>query len=196
MILPIVAYGDPVLKKVAKPIEKDFPDLDKFIDNMWETMYGAHGVGLAAPQVGKSLRMFVVDASPFASDDDLTEEEQETLKTFKKLFINPTIIEESGKEWSFNEGCLSIPDVREDVTRKSIVTINYFDENFKEFTETYSGLAARVIQHEYDHIEGILFTDKLSSLKKRMLKGKLTGIAKGKVNADYRMRFPLLKRSR
>lgn len=196
MILPIVAYGDPVLKKVAKPISKDFPGLNEFIENMWETMYNAHGVGLAAPQVGRSIRLFVVDASPFAQDEDLSVEEQEELKDFKKLFVNPTIVEETGEEWSFNEGCLSIPNVREDVTRKETIKINYFDADFNEYTETFSGLAARVIQHEYDHIEGVLFTDKLSSLKKRILKGKLSNIAKGKVNADYRMRFPLLKRSR
>lgn len=196
MILPIVAYGDPVLKKVAKPISKDFPNLNEFIENMWETMYNAHGVGLAAPQVGRSIRLFVVDASPFAQDEDLSVEEQEELKDFKKLFVNPTIVEETGEEWSFNEGCLSIPNVREDVTRKETIKINYFDADFNEYTETFSGLAARVIQHEYDHIEGVLFTDKLSSLKKRILKGKLSNIAKGKVNADYRMRFPLLKRSR
>ena len=196
MVLPIVAFGDPVLKKMAKPILKDHPNLNEFIDNMWETMYNAHGVGLAAPQVGRSIRMFMVDTSPFAEDKGLTEEESKELKDFKKLFINPTILEETGEEWSFNEGCLSIPDVREDVYRKETIKINYFDADFKEYTEEYSGLIARVIQHEYDHIEGVLFTDKLSSLKKRMLKGKLTNISKGKINADYRMRFPLMKKAR
>ena len=196
MILPVVAYGDPVLKKVGKSIDKDYPKLTEFIENMWETMYNAHGVGLAAPQVGRAVRMFMVDTSPFASDEDLSKDEQEQLSGFKKLFVNPTILEETGEEWAFNEGCLSIPEVREDVFRKETIKINYFDEDFKEYTETYSGLIARVIQHEYDHIEGILFTDKLSSLKKRLLKGKLTNIAKGKVFSDYRMRFPLIKKGR
>ena len=196
MILPIVAYGDPVLKKIAKEITSEYPDFEKFMSNMWETMYNAQGVGLAAPQVGRSVRVFVVDASPFAKDEDQSAEQQESLKNFKKAFINPVIIEETGEEWVFNEGCLSIPDVREDVYRKENVTIKYFDENFIEHTETYNGLIARVIQHEYDHIEGILFTDKLSSLKKRIIKGKLTNISKGKVNADYRMRFPLVKKGR
>ncbi len=196
MILPVVAYGDPVLKKIAKEITSEYPEFEKFMSNMWETMYNAQGVGLAAPQVGRSIRVFVVDASPFAKDEDLSSEQQEKLKNFKKAFINPVIIEETGEEWVFNEGCLSIPDVREDVYRKENVTIKYFDENFVEHTETYNGLIARVIQHEYDHIEGILFTDKLSSLKKRIIKGKLTNISKGKVNADYRMRFPLVKKGR
>ena len=196
MILPVVAYGDPVLKKVGKSIDKDYPKLSEFIENMWETMYNAHGVGLAAPQVGRAVRVFMVDTSPFASDEDLSKEEQEQLSGFKKLFINPTILEETGEEWAFNEGCLSIPEVREDVFRKETIKIKYFDADFKEYTETYSGLVARVIQHEYDHIEGILFTDKLSSLKKRLLKGKLTNIAKGKVFSDYRMRFPLIKKGR
>lgn len=196
MILPIVAYGDPVLKKVGKKIDKDYPELDKLIENMWETMYNAHGVGLAAPQIGRAIRLFLVDATPFADDDDLTEAEAAQLNGFKKTFINPTILEETGEEWVFNEGCLSIPDVREDVWRHETIKIHYFDENFNEFTETFDGLAARVIQHEYDHIEGILFTDKLSGLKKRMLKGKLTNISKGKANADYRMRFPAMKKGR
>ncbi len=196
MVLPIVAYGDPVLKKVGKKIDKDYPELDKLLENMWETMYNAHGVGLAAPQIGRAIRLFLVDATPFADDDDLTEAEAAQLNGFKKTFINPTILEETGEEWVFNEGCLSIPDVREDVWRHETIKIHYFDENFNEFTETFDGLAARVIQHEYDHIEGILFTDKLSGLKKRMLKGKLTNISKGKANADYRMRFPAMKKGR
>jgi len=196
MILPVVAYGDPVLKKVGKPIDADYPKLTEFIADMWETMYNAHGVGLAAPQVGRAIRMFMVDTSPFSNDEDLSAEEQEQLKSFKKLFINPTILEETGEERAFNEGCLSIPDVREDVFRKETIKIQYYDENFKEYVETYSGLVARVIQHEYDHIEGVLFTDKLSSLKKRLLKGKLMNIAKGKVFSDYRMRFPLIKKGR
>ncbi|MGY3793709.1 peptide deformylase [uncultured Aquimarina sp.] len=196
MILPIVAYGDPVLKKKAKEINKDYPKLSELLENMFETMYNAHGVGLAAPQIGLPIRLFLVDAEPFADDDELSEEEKEVLTGFRKVFINATIVEETGEEWGFTEGCLSIPDVREDVFRKETIKINYFDENFVEHTETYSGLAARVIQHEYDHIEGILFTDKLSSLKKRLIKGKLTNISKGKINADYRMKFPLAKKGR
>jgi len=196
MILPVVAYGDPVLKKKAKEITSEYPEFEKFMSDMWETMYNAHGVGLAAPQVGRSIRIFIVDASPFAKDEDQSPEQQEVLKSFKKAFINPVIIEETGEEWAFNEGCLSIPDVREDVYRRENVTIKYLDEDFNEHTETYNGLAARVIQHEYDHIEGVLFTDKLSSLKKRIIKGKLNNISKGKINAEYRMRFPLAKKGR
>ncbi|WP_370225764.1 peptide deformylase [Mesoflavibacter sp.] len=196
MILPIVAYGDPVLKKQAKEITKDYPNLDTLIDNMFETMYGAYGVGLAAPQIGLSIRVFIVDASPFAEDDDLSKEEQEQLKAFKRVFINPTILEETGDEWAFNEGCLSIPDVREDVFRQPNIKIQYQDQDFNTHTEELSGLAARVFQHEYDHIEGVLFTDKLSALKKRLIKGKLTNISKGKINVDYRMKFPLMKKKR
>ncbi len=196
MILPIVAYGDPVLKKKAKAIDKEYPKLEALLENMFETMYAAHGVGLAAPQIGLPIRIFLVDAEPFSEDEELPDEERKQLKDFKKVFINATIIEETGEEWAFTEGCLSIPDIREDVFRNETITINYFDENFVEHTETYGGLAARVIQHEYDHIEGILFTDKLSSLKKRLIKGKLTNISKGKVNADYRMRFPQAKKAR
>lgn len=196
MLLPIVAYGDPVLKRKGKTIPTDYPKLDQLIDNMWETMYNAHGVGLAAPQVGLSLRLFVVDASPFAEDDDLITQEDTDLKDFKHVFINPTILEENGDEWDFNEGCLSIPDVREDVFRKPNIKIHYFDQDFKEHTMELSGLAARVVQHEYDHIEGILFTDKLSNLKRRLIKGKLSNISKGKIKIDYRMRFPQLKKQR
>ncbi|MDY0779632.1 peptide deformylase [Tenacibaculum sp. IB213877] len=194
MILPIVAYGDPVLRKVGKEINADYPELDKLIADMKETMYNASGVGLAAPQIGKDIRLFVIDASPFAKDEDLEEEEKEVLKDFNKVFINAKIVEEEGEEWVFNEGCLSIPDVREDVYRKEQITIEYQDENFKKHTETLNGLAARVFQHEYDHIEGILFTDKLSSLKKRLIKKKLENISKGKIRAEYRMRFPKLKK--
>ncbi len=190
MILPIVAYGDPVLKKRASEISKDTPKLEETISNMYESMYGAHGVGLAAPQVGLSIRLFMVDTSPFAEDEEYSDEEQEKLKSFKRTFINAKIIEETGEEWAFNEGCLSIPNVREDVLRQPIIKVEYQDENFKSHTETFDGLIARVIQHEYDHIEGVLFTDKVSSLKKRLLKGKLTNISKGKTNVDYRMRFP------
>ncbi|CAL2105444.1 Peptide deformylase [Tenacibaculum sp. 190524A02b] len=194
MILPIVAYGDPVLRKVGKDIDADYPELDKLISDMRETMYNAQGVGLAAPQIGRAIRLFLVDASPFSEDEDLSKEERTVLKDFNRVFINPVIVKEEGDEWAFNEGCLSIPDVREDVFRQETITIEYQDENFKSHTETLSGLAARVFQHEYDHIEGILFTDKLSSLKKRLIKKKLENISKGKVNPGYRMRFPNAKK--
>ncbi|WP_124981104.1 peptide deformylase [Nonlabens xiamenensis] len=193
MIYPVVAYGDPVLRKKAKDIEKDYPNLQETLDNMWETMYNASGVGLAAPQVGLPIRLFLVDTTPFSDDPELSPEESKELDGFKKVFINAQILEEKGEEWAFNEGCLSIPNVREDVFRPEEVTIKYLDADFKEHTETYTGLAARVIQHEYDHIEGILFTDKLSGLKKRLIKGKLANISKGKTQVDYRMRFPNVK---
>ena len=196
MILPIVAYGDPVLKKRASEISKDTPKLEETISNMYESMYGAQGVGLAAPQVGLSIRLFLVDTSPFADDDEYSVEEQEKLKRFKRTFINAKIIEETGEEWAFNEGCLSIPNVREEVLRQPVIKVEYQDENFKSHTETFDGLIARVIQHEYDHIEGVLFTDKVSSLKKRLLKGKLVNISKGKTNVDYRMRFPNISKKR
>jgi peptide deformylase len=196
MILPIVAYGDPVLRKVADAIDAAYPDLEKLITNMKETMYNASGVGLAAPQIGKAIRLFLIDASPFSEDDDLSEEERTLLKSFNRVFINPKILEEEGEEWIFNEGCLSIPDVREDVSRQPKITIEYQDENFTLHTETLEGLAARVFQHEYDHIEGILFTDKLSTLKKRIIKKKLENISKGKISADYRMRFPNAKKGK
>ena len=160
---------------------------------MWETMYNANGVGLAAPQIGESLRLFVIDASPFAQDEDLAPEEVEFLKDFKRVFINPKMIAETGEEWSFPEGCLSIPNIREDVSRKEEINIHFLDEQFKEQTLTLDGLAARIVQHEYDHIEGILFTDKLSPLKKRLLKGKLKNISKGNINSDYKMRFSAKK---
>ena len=196
MILPVVAYGDPVLKKKAKEIPQDYPKLNELIENMFETMYAAYGVGIAAPQIGLPIRLFVIDAAPFAEDEDLSAEDQAQLKSLKKAFINPTIVEEVGDEWAFNEGCLSIPDVREDVFRKQEITIEYYDQDFNKHTETYDGLAARVIQHEYDHIEGILFTDKLSALKKRLIKSKLQKISKGDIRIDYRMRFPNAKKAR
>lgn len=196
MILPIVAYGDPVLRKVAVEIDADYPNLEKLISNMKETMYNASGVGLAAPQIGKAIRLFLIDASPFAEDEDLPEKDREVLKTFNRVFINAQITEEEGEEWVFNEGCLSIPDVREDVFRQPKITIEYQDEDFKKHTETLDGLAARVFQHEYDHIEGILFTDKLSTLKKRLIKKRLENISKGKITADYRMRFPNIKKGK
>ncbi len=196
MVLPILAYGDPVLRKVGKDIAPDYPELKTLLENMWETMYKANGVGLAAPQVGLPIRLFLVDTSPFAEDEELSAEEQEALRGFKKVFINAYMEEETGNNWAFNEGCLSIPDIREDVARKDTITISYLDENFKPHKEEYTGLLARVIQHEYDHIEGILFTDKLSSLKKRLLKGRLNNISKGKIDVDYKMRFPALKKGR
>ncbi|WP_298536615.1 peptide deformylase [uncultured Algibacter sp.] len=196
MILPIVAYGDPLLKKKAKDISKDYPKFDVLLENMFETMYNAYGVGLAAPQIGLPIRLFLVDTSPFSEDEDLSKEEQDALSGFKRVFINAKIVEEEGDEWAFNEGCLSIPDVREDVFRKPKITIEYLDENFESHKEVFDGLIARVIQHEYDHIEGVLFTDKLSSLKKRLIKGRLTNISKGKISVDYRMRFPDQKKRR
>lgn len=196
MILPIVAYGDPVLRKKGKEIDKDYPNLEALLENMYETMYGAYGVGLAAPQIGLPIRIFLVDASPFAEDEALSVEEQEQLKDFKRTFINAKILEEEGDEWAFNEGCLSIPNVREDVFRKPKIKIEYQDEQFNTHVEEFDGLIARIIQHEYDHIEGILFTDKISNFKKRLIKGKLTNISKGKINIDYRMRFPDAKKKR
>lgn len=194
MIYPIVAYGDPVLKKMAEEIDEDFENLDQFIQDMYETMEAAQGVGLAAPQVGKSIRLFVVDGTPFYEDEDLEDDEREVLKTFRKVFINPIILEEKGEEWEFEEGCLSIPGIREDVSRHDELTIEYYDENWELKEEVYSGIPARIIQHEYDHVEGILFTDKLGALKKRMLKKRLTNISKGIVDVNYRMKFPALKK--
>lgn len=196
MILPIVAYGDPILRKKASDIPEDHPNLKALVENMYETMYKASGVGLAGPQVGLPLRIFVIDATPFADDEDLSTEEQEQLNGLKKVFINAKMVSEEGEEWAFNEGCLSIPDIREDVNRKPKIKISYVDENFKQHNQSFDGLAARIIQHEYDHIEGILFTDKLSSLKKRLLKSRLEKISKGKVNIDYKMRFPNVKKGR
>ncbi len=190
MILPIIAYGDPVLRKVGEEITKDYPQLKELIVNMKETMKNARGVGLAAPQIGKAIRLFIVDTSPFSDNEDLDKDEQLFLKTYKKVFINAEIISEDGDEWAFNEGCLSIPNINEDIFRNEELVIEYVDENFKKQKENLSGLAARVIQHEYDHIEGILFTDKISSLKKRLLKKKLDNISKGKIDVDYRMKFP------
>ncbi len=183
MVLPIVAYGDPVLKKVAEEIDSDYPGLKQLIADMFETMYASKGVGLAAPQVNKSIRLFIIDASPF-------EDEHPELKDWKKVFINPRILEEDGKKWEFNEGCLSIPGIREDVERKPELILEYEDENFELHEEKFDGIIARVIQHEYDHLEGILFTDRLSPLKKRLLKGKLNDISKGIVDVNYKMRFP------
>lgn len=197
MILPIIAYGDPVLRKVGVEITKDYPGLDQLIKDMFETMRASAGVGIAAPQVGKAIRLFIVDTTPFVNgernedeEDEFTPEEREELGNLSKAFINPTITIEEGEIWAFNEGCLSIPKIREDVYRKPKIHIEYYDENFKFIKETYEGIAARVIQHEYDHIEGKLFTDRISPLRRRLLKGKLADISKGKVSVTYKMRFP------
>ena len=185
MILPIVAYGFSELRERSSPITKDYPDLKTLIENMYETMYGANGIGLAAPQIGKGIRLFIVDGTPIDDEPDMED--------FRMTFINPEIIKEEGELWDYNEGCLSIPTVREDVKRKSKITIRYQDENFKSHEQQFEGIKARIIQHEYDHIEGVLFTDYLGPLKKRMLKRKLTNISKGNVQVDYRMKFPLKK---
>ena len=189
MILPIYGYGEPVLRKVGEDITPEYPNLKETIANMYDTMYHAHGVGLAAPQVGLPIRLFIVDTEPFSDSDDVSKEEAALMKDFKKTFINAKIIKEEGDIWGFNEGCLSIPDVREDVYRKPIVTIEYCEEDFVMKTEVFDGLIARVIQHEYDHIEGILFTDKISSLKKRLIQKKLKNIMEGKTFQEYRMKF-------
>jgi peptide deformylase len=190
MIYPIVAYGDPVLRKVTVDIDRSV-DVKKLSEDMFETMYNAKGVGLAGPQVGLNLRIFVVDGRPFNEGEDMEERDKDpSLIDFKQVFINADILDEKGKEWAFEEGCLSIPDIREDIYRPTFVTINFFDENWVEHTKTYEGLAARIIQHEYDHIDGILFTDHLNPVKKRMLKNKLAKITKGIVDVDYKMKFP------
>lgn len=189
MIIPIYGYGEPVLRQVAAEISPDYPNLKEIITNMYETMYNAYGVGLAAPQVGMSIRLFVIDTEPFSDSADLSKEEQEQLKNFKRTFINAKMLKEDGEEWGFNEGCLSIPDVREDVYRNERITIEYCEEDFVMKTEVFDGLIARVIQHEYDHIEGVLFTDKISMLKKTLIKKKLQNIMDGKAFPDYRMKF-------
>ena len=191
MILPIVAYGDPILKKECEEIDENYPNLKQLISDMFETMYKAKGVGLAAPQIGKNIRLFIVDGSPFAEDE---EEEDNPLaqgiENFKKVFINPIIEEEVGKEWPFQEGCLSIPKIRENVSRKPDITVSYYDENWELKEESYSGYAARIFQHEYDHIEGVLFTDYLSPLKRKLIQKKLNNITNGEIEIDYKMRFP------
>lgn len=193
MILPIRAYGDPVLKKVAQDIEPGHPGLKQLIADMFETMYAANGVGLAAPQIGQSIRLFIVDASPFAEDEDGNPTEDAHLKDFKRVFINPYIVEEEGEEWPFEEGCLSIPNIREEVMRQPKIVLQYQDEKFKEHEEEFEGFAARVIQHEHDHLDGLLFTDHLSPLKRRLITGKLRDIARGKTEAKYKMRFHPVK---
>jgi len=188
MILPIVAYGDPVLRKAGIEIDKNYSDLQKLIADMFETMARAKGVGLAAHQVGKSIRLFVVDANPLTEDDEHPE-----LKGFRKIFINARILEEKGEEWSYNEGCLSIPKIREDVKRLPTIRMKYMDENFTPFEETFTGVAARIIQHEYDHIEGKLFVDRINTLRRTLLKSRLMDIAKGNIDIEYKMRFPIKK---
>ncbi|KAA0990373.1 peptide deformylase [Dyadobacter aurulentus] len=192
MIYPIVAYGDPILRKPTRFIEKDELDLKKLSEDMFETMRSANGVGLAAPQIGMNIRVFVVDATPFAEKDEDDDEDEAdlSLADFKKTFINPEILQESGEEWAFEEGCLSIPGIRGDVYRPSTLRIRYRDVEWNEYEEEYSGMAARIIQHEYDHLLGKLFVDYLPVLKKQFIKKKLTDISKGNVDADYRMRFP------
>jgi len=187
MIYPIVAYGDPVLKKVAAPIEEEEIAVKELVENMFQTMYKAEGVGLAAPQIGKSIRLFIVDTAQLM-------DKKNDFIGIKQAFINAEILEENGEEWKYEEGCLSIPNIREDVSRQPAIKIRYFDEEWQEHVDTFDGINARVIQHEYDHIEGILFTDKINPLKKRLLQRKLDKIAKGKVRVDYKMRFPLMKR--
>ncbi len=188
MVLPIIGYGSTVLKTKAKEIPVNYPELNKLISDLYETMYDASGVGLAAPQIGKSIRLFVIDTSPF-NNDDFEKNSGFEVKSLKKTFINPEIIEQFGDLSSFEEGCLSIPNIREHINRKSEIKIKYQDENFIDHQETFSGILARVIQHEYDHLEGTLFTDKISPFKKKLIKGKLNNIKIGKVSVDYKMKF-------
>lgn len=186
MVYPIVVYGDPILRKRATDIPRDFKELPALIQDMFDTMYGAHGIGLAAPQIGKSIRLFVVDGTTL-------EDEEEDMTGFKKVFINPEILDEAGESWAFEEGCLSIPNIRENVSRPETLKIRYYDENWTRIEEAYTGIKARIIQHEYDHLDGKLFIDYLTPLKKRMLKGKLTDISKGEVETEYRILAPLRK---
>jgi len=187
MILPIVAYGHPTLRKVAEEIEPGHPGLNELIENMFETMYSSEGVGLAAPQVNQTIRLFIVDASPYAQD-------KPELEGFKKIFINPQIIEETGEPWVFNEGCLSIPDIREDVSRPPRIRIRYYDRDFIFYDEVYEGIPARIIQHEYDHLEATLFVDRVSPLRKILLKRKLNDISSGNIDVKYKMIFPARKK--
>ncbi len=183
MILPIVGYGNPVLRKLAKPIDKDYQGLNELIENMFETMYNANGIGLAAPQIDLSIRLFVIDA------DGLKETYPET-EGFKKVFINPEVLEESGEKWTFQEGCLSLPELHEEVSRHSNVLVKYYDQDFNLHEETLTGAKARVFQHEYDHLEGKVFVDRISPLKKTLLKRRLNDIANGKVQTNYKMKRP------
>jgi peptide deformylase len=191
MILPIVAYGHPVLRKVANDITADYPQLEKLLADMWETMYASNGVGLAAPQVNRDIRLFVVDTlQMFDHMDEKERKEYSNDAGLKAVFINAHVVELDGEEWSYNEGCLSIPKIREDIYRQESVTLKFMDEKFQPHTKTFAGITARVILHEYDHIEGRLFIDHLSPLKRKLMKGKLNDISKGKVNVDYKMAFP------
>ena len=187
MILPVVAYGHPVLKKIAEEIEPDYPGLQQLIADMFETMYHSEGVGLAAPQINKSIRLFVIDADPFT-------ENYPEAKGFKKVFINPEIVEVSEEKWTFREGCLSLPDMNEDVERPSKITVNYLDENFVEHEEEFDGICARVFQHEFDHLEGKVYVDRVAPMRKMMLKNKLRNISEGNVYVDYKMIFPAKRR--
>jgi len=187
MIYPVYVYGTSVLRKKAKEIDKNYDDLDKLIEDMYETMKHAEGVGLAAPQIGKALRLFIVDAA------DIDKEDEEYVEDFKKTFINPVILEQSGDEWTFNEGCLSIPNIREDVNRKEKIRIQYYDPEWNFHDEKYDGIKARIVQHEYDHLDGVMFVDKINPLRKRLLKGQLSAISKGKVDVDYKIKFPRKK---
>jgi peptide deformylase len=190
MILPIVAYGHPVLREVAKPISPEYPQLDKLIDDMWETMYGSNGVGLAAPQVNRAIRLFVIDSTQiFENMDDDEKDDYPDGPGVKHVFINARIVSLNGEEWAYNEGCLSIPKIREDISRNEEVVLEYQDEEFNVYTKTFNGITARVILHEYDHIEGKLFIDRISLLKRKLIKGKLDDISRGKVRVDYRMMF-------
>ncbi len=190
-ILPIVAYGHPVLREVAKDITAAYPNLDKLIEDMWQTMYASNGVGLAAPQINRSIRLFVVDTEQMFENMDAAEKKEFPGDTgIKKAFINAHIVELHGEPWAYNEGCLSIPKIREDIKRPESVTLEYVNEQFELITETFTGLTARVILHEYDHLEGKLFIDHISPLKRKLMKGKLADISKGKIKVDYKMMFP------
>jgi peptide deformylase len=190
MILPIVAYGSPILRKVCADIDANYPNLDKLLANMWETMYNSNGVGLAAPQINAAIRLFMIDSEQIFTNKDEDEElDYPDTPGYKGVFINAKILELSGNEWSYNEGCLSIPKIREDVYRNQNVTLQYQDENFTQHTKIFNGITARIILHEYDHIEGKLFIDYLKPLKKKLIKRKLDDITKGKINVDYRMIF-------
>ena len=197
MILPIVAYGDPVLKKVATEIEANYPELTTLIANMFETMYKAKGVGLAAPQIGLGIRLFIVDGAPFADEEgEEPDPKAAGIENFKKVIINPIIEEETGDMWSFQEGCLSIPKIRENVYRRDTILLTYYDENWNFHEEKFEGYAARIIQHEYDHLEGVLFTDKLTPLKKKLLQKRLSNISIGAIEVDYKMKFNTNKKSK
>lgn len=195
MILPIIAYGDPQLKKPSEDVSPDYPELKKLIADMFETMYHAKGVGLAAPQIGQNIRLFIVDGAPFADEEgEEPDPKAEGIAEFKKVFINPVIQEESGDYWTFQEGCLSIPNLRENVSRQESLVISYQDENGVPKKESYSGYAARIIQHEYDHLEGVLFTDRLNPLKKKLIQKKLKDIAAGGMNTSYKLKYYTIKR--